>query len=499
MAEGALGTGFGVAIMSYSLKDIFEQGNEFVEKTAASIVAEAEKRIKAKRSANDNNSTIKHVVITPPSVDPFDFNVVGGLMGECARWIFDTSRSPIREFSVMSAIAAMSVFFGRRCVGPTGLGLNIYLVMVAPTGFGKNRPLTAPGIISRSFGDAGQRLIGPTNVTGDSAIERALRISPCLLMPMDEFGLILQGATSRNAPPWTQTISRALLELHSRSEPDATWKAKLTADSKSETRPIEQPTLSILGASTPEEFYDGLTTNSTSNGFLNRLVVISVNDRPKEQEIDAINRFPVDLTERLKAAVEGFPQAPGNLSRTSFSDPSMTARMIAVPYANDGAKRRFQLVQTDKMRMLDSETELAGVAERVSENTSKLATIRAISRNPADPSVSVEDIEWAWAIIHRSIDAVAVGVARYMSGSANEALKKLIFGHIQDSGTGGIPKSILMRRRGVAKATPFELEGVISWLERAGQIFNIGKADSKISRGRSGEKYVAKDMHQAVA
>src|ERR1700737_2442943 len=44
MAEGTLGTGFGVAIMSYSLKDVFEQGNEFVEKTAASIVAEAQKK-----------------------------------------------------------------------------------------------------------------------------------------------------------------------------------------------------------------------------------------------------------------------------------------------------------------------------------------------------------------------------------------------------------------------------------------------------------------------
>jgi hypothetical protein len=417
-------------------------------------------------------------------------------MGECARWIFDTSRSPIKEFSVMSAIAAMSVFFGRRCVGPTGLGLNIYLVMVAPTGFGKNRPLTAPGIISRSFGDLGQRLIGPTNVTGDSAIERALRISPCLLMPMDEFGLILQGATGRNSSSWTQTISRAFLELHSRSEPDANWKAKLTADSKSETRPIEQPTLSILGASTPEEFYEGLTTTSTTNGFLNRLVVISVTQRPKEQEIDAINRFPVDLTERLKAAVENFPHAPGNLTRTSFSDPNMTAKMIAVPYAGEEAKRRFQIVQADKRRMLDSETDLAGLAERVSENTSKLATIRAISRNAASPSVSAADIDWAWAIIHRSIESVAKGVARFMSGSANEALKKLILGHVQESGKAGIAKSILMRRRGVAKATPFELEGVIKWLVMAEQIVNIGTSDGK---GRSGDKYVAKEFHQAAA
>ena len=43
MAEGTLGTGFGVAIKSYSLNDVFEQGNDFVENTAARIVAEAQK------------------------------------------------------------------------------------------------------------------------------------------------------------------------------------------------------------------------------------------------------------------------------------------------------------------------------------------------------------------------------------------------------------------------------------------------------------------------
>jgi hypothetical protein len=33
-----------------------------------------------------------------------------------------------------------------------------------------------------------------------------------------------------------------------------------------------------------------------------------------------------------------------------------------------------------------------------------------------------------------------------------------------------------MRCRGVAKATPFELEGAISWLERSGEIKNVGNS-----------------------
>jgi hypothetical protein len=56
-----------------------------------------------------------------------------------------------------------------------------------------------------------------------------------------------------------------------------------------------------------------------------------------------------------------------------------------------------------------------------------------------------------------------------------------------------------MRRRGVAKATPFELEGVISWLEKADQIVFAGTADKKTGRGRSGEKYVAKEFCKPAA
>jgi hypothetical protein len=35
-------------------------------------------------------------------------------------------------------------------------------------------------------------------------------------------------------------------------------------------------------------------------------------------------------------------------------------------------------------------------------------------------------------------------------------------------------------------------------LEKADQIVNIGKPDSKSGRGRSGEKYVAREFHQAA-
>jgi hypothetical protein len=97
--------------------------------------------------------------------------------------------------------------------------------------------------------------------------------------------------------------------------------------------------------------------------------------------------------------------------------------MIAVPFADHMAKDRWALVLADQRQMLDSEVTAAGLADRLAENTIKLATIRAISRNAAEPTVAAEDLEWAWAFMHQSMATVTGGVARYMAASEIEAYR----------------------------------------------------------------------------
>ena len=81
------------------------------------------------------------VSITPPRVDPFDFDGAGGLLASCAQWIFENARSPISELAMFAAIIFLASAFGRRAVGPTGLGLNRYMVMVARNRIGKRLAL----------------------------------------------------------------------------------------------------------------------------------------------------------------------------------------------------------------------------------------------------------------------------------------------------------------------------------------------------------------------
>ena len=56
----------------------------------------------------------------------------------------------------------------------------------------------------------------------------------------------------------------------------------------------------------------------------------------------------------------------------------------------------------------------------------KLATIRALSRDPSDPAVCAKDIEWGFGVVRRSHETIKRDAERFMSGSTFEALVKAI-------------------------------------------------------------------------
>ena len=128
----------------------------------------------------------------PHMANPFHLDAPSGMVSKLAHWIFATSPSPIAEFSVMSAVVLHAALYGRKYVTPDGLGLNIYAVLIAGSGFGKDRPLKAMKEVAASVSRG--YLIGPNDVSSDSAIEYVLRHQPCLVLPLDEFGMVLSAS-----------------------------------------------------------------------------------------------------------------------------------------------------------------------------------------------------------------------------------------------------------------------------------------------------------------
>jgi RepB DNA-primase from phage plasmid len=420
---------------------------------------------------------------TPPVHDatPFHLDKPGGLISDISSWIFETSPSPIAEFSVMAAVALLCGLFGRRWLTQDGLGLNLYVAHVAGSGFGKDRPLKAMGQIAESIGR--QHVIGPNDVASDSALEMILRHNPCLVLPLDELGMFF-GASGKMSDAHSRAKRKSMLELYSSST--SSWVAKVRAsdgfDGKAPKPRIQWPTLSFLGVSTPGTFYDGLEGDAFRSGFIARLIVIAVDKPPARQRIRGYSEVPQELSAKLTS---------------SISDPNSTATGEALardssikPRYKEASSTEDAAVRLDQIRdwALDigyKDERRGEIVNRAGDNTSKLATIRALSRDTANPVVTLQDIEWAFGIVWRSIQTVEDGADRFMSGSAFEALCKAILEAIrQNRDPKGLKNAELLRKPGVSHADERMIGDALNRLiHGTGQIRNVGGAMGKTGKG----------------
>ncbi len=417
------------------------------------------------------------------TVDPFNLWNQGGLLQQVTKWILDTSRVPVPEFATIAALSFLAAFFGRRYVTPTELGLNIYMIGIAGPGFGKDHPRAAIEMLGHEAGMSW--LIGPNEVTSDSAIEKIVRRRPCFVMPWDEVGVLFQSMTGRNASSWSRSIRKSLLELYSRST--RVWTGKEKADDKKDSsgEPVWFPTVSMLGFSTPKEFYAGITEQSFSDGFIARLSIIGVTEQPKRKEGRSVLKTPTELVESLKTAYTLAP-TKGNMAAVAVRQSNQKPVMHLCEWG-DGALSRWQQIEGWQQDYMNDHPEKEGIVGRTAEQTQKLATLRAISRNPARPVVEVDDVEFGYAIVQRSIDVIDDARDKHMSGSDHEALHKLILQHVKEAGEDGLARSVLLRKKGVSAAKPHELDGAIKYLTESELM--VSRIGEKGKSGRPGMKY----------
>jgi hypothetical protein len=468
------------------IKDIERCWTKFAAPKDAEGLANAE-AIDHLLHDNDNDPTVPKPAqskLPPHMANPFDLDAPGGMVSKLARWIYATSPSPIAEFSIMSAVVLHAALYGRKYVTPDGLGLNIYVVLVAGSGFGKDRPLKAMKQVATTVYHG--RLIGPNDVSSDSAIEYVLRHQPCLVLPLDEFGMVL-GASGKMADPYARARRKSLLELFSSSTGD--WVAKVRAadagkKDKPPKPPILCPTLSILGATTPSTFYAGLEGDAFSSGLMARLLVISVEKLPTLQGIDGLPEMPETLVADLKQALALVPSG-GVLAEVLKTDSTMKPRLIAAGWADGGVKDRLMQVRYWARDIGIADERRGQIVNRAGDYTSKLATIRAISRDPSNPLVNVEDTEWAFGIVRNSISIIEDGAERFMSGSPFEALCKAIIEAVRTcKDPKGLKNAELLRKSGVSQAEPRLFDAALSrLLDGTGELRNVGKPGGKSGKG----------------
>ncbi|TIW28774.1 MAG: DUF3987 domain-containing protein [Mesorhizobium sp.] len=417
------------------------------------------KRVKAGfvTAANDNKQDVPAPAMHPA---PFTPEAAGGLLADVARWITTTAIIPVPELSLMAAIALLGGIFGSLALTPTKAGVNLYVTTLLGTAGGKGHPPKAIRAVSDKAGAAGAVTNG--DPTSYAAMERILRKNSSTVVVMDEFGITLQDVNAKHKNSVAAGIRKFLLAVYDQSNSKFDGRIYASAETKKDEAPIDGPALTVLAMTTVDTLYAGLSEASVADGFLNRFLFVTAAPhrgaiKPPKLNHDAAP--PAELVERVKAARMAFPGA---------DKPFAAKHVVPFEGGEEGAAYRrwgeiFVWQQT-------AGTDIAG---RAAENTVRLATIRAISRSAGRPVVTLDDIEWSWAIVHSSICLIEDGMRRHMSASPAEALRKAIVAVLEDSPEQTVAYSKLLTKRGVSGADLWEVESALQWLVDSGMALDL--------------------------
>ena len=324
-----------------------------------------------------------------PGVIPVSYFEVPGFVSDLMNFTLRTSYYPNKALAFAGAMAMLSHLTGRRYKDQRGGRFNLYLLALAKSGTGKEHPRSVNIDLATVTGIVGE--FGDTFASGEG-LEDSLLISPAMIYQVDEVDYLFNTVKVKDAR--AEQINSMLLKLYSESKTTHIMRKKaIQRGQPSPGSVIVQPHLTVFGTATPKFFYQSLTERTMENGLLARCIILEAGERgdagnPHEED------FPEAFLETIKAIIR---MGRENNLYGEYPHPMVIQE---TPEATQKLKEVFTLADEEYRKASAVEDDAANALwARAGEKVSKLAALYAISREPLNPQVDVEAVDWAWRLV----------------------------------------------------------------------------------------------------
>lgn len=354
----------------------------------------------AKRAAEDaakapsQNSTVEQTN-APTMQIPQSTNVYSvppGLVGEIAQFIYAAAPRPVPEIALAGALGLVAGIVGR-AYNVSGTGLNQYVLLLAPTGTGKEA--IASGVdklmaaVLRTV-PASADFIGPGEIASAQALIKYMsKTANSFVSLVGEFGIYLQQMASVNAPPHLMGLRRMMLDLYNKSGEGKVLRPSIYSDREKNTAAVLAPAFTILGESTPEKFYEGLHEGMISEGLLPRFTMIEYHgERPPLNPAHIYAQPSFELIDRLSTIC----------AHALMLNSQHKAIQVQ---ASPEAKELFDAFDRHcDSNINTSEREVRRhLWNRAHIKALKLAAVIAVGCNPYDPMITADIASWATNLV----------------------------------------------------------------------------------------------------
>jgi hypothetical protein len=340
-----------------------------------------------------------------------------GLMGEVASFIYDAATRPVPEIAIAGAIGFLAGIAGR-AFNVSGTGLNQYVLLLAPTGRGKEAIASGVSKLVQALRDpmAGYpycsqvTFVGPADMASGPGLLKAIAklTPPSFVSIVGEFGLRFKQMADDRAHSADTSLLRVLLDLYNKSGQGNVVGETVYSDRDKNTAAIVAPAVSLIGESTPDTFYGYLSEGMIANGLLPRFTIIEyTGPRPRRNRNAEFVQPPVGMMQRLAALV-----AVSNAENAANRAKPVKLTPDAEAYLDE-----LDRYCDDQINDRNSHGVTAELWNRAHIKALKLSALIAVGCNHDAPIVTLDMAQWARAQIERDVRRL---LERFESGEVGE-------------------------------------------------------------------------------
>lgn len=335
-----------------------------------------------------------------------------GLIGDIAEWIYQAAPRPVREIALAGAISLMAGICGR-AYNVSGGGLNSYVMLLAATGAGKEAISSGINTLMTEVAKTevhAMQFIGPGRISSAQGLHKHLaKSSKSFVSIIGEVGLMLQTMAAERAPDHKKDLQSALLDYYNKSGAGNRVAPSVYSDREKNVEAVLNPAVTIMGESTPEEFYKGLDEGMISSGLLPRFNIIEYNG----------------------------PRVPFNKGRKTTPPRDLVEKMVEL------CKYSVMLNAQETVIPLEMESDAEALADKFGEHCDdminsadadayrqlwnrshfkvlKLAGLVAVGIRPLSPKITKSCVEWAINLVLADVQAISTRFKNGLVGGKNE-------------------------------------------------------------------------------
>ncbi|TVQ34022.1 MAG: DUF3987 domain-containing protein [Phycisphaeraceae bacterium] len=361
----------------------------------------------------------------PPAPDleptPFPEQLldVPGFIARLMAYDLATATRPQPVLALAGAVCAQAVLAARKVRDQRGNRTNLYCVGVARTGAGKNNALRSAQRVLHNAGM--ERHMWTGGVASDAGLVKSVEQEPSRLFLIDEFGRFLATIGDAKKAPHLYQVVSALMALYSSA--DSAYATKAYADD-ARNKVIDQPCVSLLGMTTPNRFYESLTSESVQDGFVGRMLVFETSGLPQRSRPDDVEP-PEALIEAARWWGEFRPG--GNLS-------GVHPRPLLVRSTPEADAVFDELADQVDTQLAGDDESAQALWARAEEKACRLALVYACSADRESPVIDGDAARWACGLARHITESMMRAVKHWVSDSIFDARQKKVVRIMQRAG-----------------------------------------------------------------